>query len=216
MLKSLFITISLLGFTAANGQHQSEETYCLKLLQPSNEVYYNNIDLTPIQERFRRLYQDGLNRRGSLLSRFGEEPLANDTTKEIFRITVFSAYDTPEQMQIYRFEERENDAVLTLKVIPESKERNVVVLRKLFAKEKWNEFEALASKLFINQPSFIDNPGVIHDGSTTFYEGRLLGKYHFVSRPVTPQTNQEELKQYLANLVGTFFPPDCKADMRSK
>jgi hypothetical protein len=201
----------LSGLTSSAGQFISEDTYCIKLKKPSDDIYFNEVNLDSIPIQSRSHYEKELRDRGKLLSRFNEEPLM-DSNGEIFRSITFGAFNNPEDVQILRIEKKEKVVEFTIKIVRKLRDSTVLVHRKTFGLREWNDFEELADKLFINQPSYKRTKGAIHDGGTVVFEGHLVNKYHFIERQAISYTDPDmgQINKFFYNTIKSFFDPNCK------
>jgi hypothetical protein len=219
MRRQILLATILLSFvlTAATGQGITEDTYCIKLRPSSKEKYFVSSNLDSVPVKFRPLYENGLFEWSRLLSRFSEEPII-DVNKEVFRSITFGPFNDLKDVQILRIEKREKDVELTLKIILKLKDSTILVHKKILSLDTWDKFKVLTDKYFSSEPSFKNSKAMVHDGSSTVYEGHILGDYHFLNRHVMSITDPHlvEINRFLLKSTGDIFGPNCKKDTREK
>jgi len=203
------------GLASSLGQNVTEDTYCIKLKKTSNEDYFAGVKLDSVPPKWRPLYEDRHKEFGKVLSRFGERPLQNDSGV-VFRamdISSFSSSRNPESVHVIKIEKQGEQVVITVKRIQKMKDSTVYVHKKVCGLDVWSNFEALAEKHFLSEPSAKLPSGAVHDGSTMLYEGRLRDTYHFLTRHAM-EVSMRELYQFLFSASGAFYDANCKKDTR--
>jgi hypothetical protein len=209
------ILILFLTVASANAQYISEDSYCIKLKTPDGNSFYSRtyFDTTAFSGEG---ISGELERQGRLLSRFGEESIVN-SGREIFRSVTFGSSRDLKDVRIVTFERKDTVATVTIRLLNDMWDSTILVHKKTFALRKWTDFSDLALKRFLTQPTF-KNGRPIMDGSTTVFEGRLFGRYHYLSRHVMSLNDPGlmEVDMYLSSMVATFFPPDCSEALREK
>lgn len=211
------VVLAACMITNGNAQHISEDTYCIRLQPPSANDYFQVASIDSMSALQRVEYTKQLRQRSELLSRFGEEPLA-DRNKDIFRVMISGAFLHIKDVQILKIEKRDKDVEVSIKVIRKLKDSTVLVHKKIYGPEKWNEFQTLASRLLVQQPlpKGVNHP--VHDGSITLYEGNLSGRYCFMERHAIGITDPElqQIHHFLQNAIGSFFDVNCRTDTRQR
>jgi hypothetical protein len=200
-----------------HAQHISEDTYCIRLKSPSANDYFPLVSIDSMPAPQRSAYEKQLRNRSELLSRFGEEPLA-DRNKDIFRVMISGPFLHIKDVQILKIEKRDKDVEVSVKVIRKLKDSTVLVHKKIYGPEKWNEFQTLASRLLVQRslPKPVNHP--VHDGGITMYEGNLSGHYYLMERHAISITDPElqQIHGFLQKAVGSFFDVNCRKDTREK
>ena len=83
-----------------------------------------------------------------------------------------------------RIRKWDNKVEVTVKLIQKLRDSTILVHKKVLGTDVWDEFEDVANKYFLSQPSYRSTNGAIHDGSTTVFEGYMSKRYHFLERYV--------------------------------
>lgn len=190
---------------------QGDTTYCISLKPPSTEQLFVVSAPENLPPAFHNLYEITLIDWGKIVSRFDEAPIAN-STHPVFRSITVGAFNDPKDVRIATIQKQDTSVFLTFKFMFDQKRSRIVVYRKLLPLKTWEDFLRLSEKYFVNQSTHKESSLVVHDGTSTIYEGNVSGSYHFLARHVMAVKDPEllALDRFLMQEVGEFFDPECE------